>query len=140
MSTPVGNSAANASGNGPALGYSLKLWLFILFMLICVISINMFTCFILLLKVIEILLVYTFNFGIKLCPKLPKFLTSKPGLASLVGFACSVAAERGVRAEEVRCKPPACGCGLWRGVQQAAVSCSWRSDSRGWIACEFMFY
>ena len=75
MSTPVGNSAANASGNGPALGYSLKLWLFILFMLICVISINMFTCFILLLKVIEILLVYTFNFGIKLCPKLPKFLT-----------------------------------------------------------------
>jgi len=75
MSTPVGNSAANASGNGPALGYSLKLWLFILFMLICVISINMFTCFILLLKIIEILLVYTFNFGIKLCPKLPKFLT-----------------------------------------------------------------
>src|SRR6185503_16514128 len=75
MSTPVGNSAANASGNGPALGYSLKLWLFILFMLICVISINMFTCFILLIKVIEILLVYTFNFGIKLCPKLPKFLT-----------------------------------------------------------------
>jgi len=35
----------------------------------------MFTCFILLLKVIEILLVYTFNFGIKLCPKLPKYLT-----------------------------------------------------------------
>src|SRR6185312_9909515 len=76
MSTPVGNSAANASGNGPASGYSLKLWLFILFMLICVISINMFTCFILLLKVIEILLVYTFNFGIKLCPKLPKYLTT----------------------------------------------------------------
>src|SRR6185312_11087558 len=75
MSTPVGNSAANASGNGPASGYSLKLWLFILFMFICVISINMFTCFILLLKVIEILLVYIFNFGIKLCPKLPKFLT-----------------------------------------------------------------
>src|SRR6185295_19172529 len=75
MSTPVGNSAVNASGIGPALGYSLKLWLFILFMLICVISINMFTCFILLLKVIEILIVYTFNFGIKLCPKLPKFLT-----------------------------------------------------------------
>src|SRR6185437_3200475 len=75
MSTPVGNSAANASGNGPASGYSLKLWLFILFILICVISINMFTCFILLLKVIEILLVYTFNFGIKLCPKLPKYLT-----------------------------------------------------------------
>jgi len=42
-----------------------------------VISINMFTCFILLLKVIEILLVYTFNFGIKLCPKLPKFLTGQ---------------------------------------------------------------
>jgi len=41
-----------------------------------VISINMFTCFILLLKVIEILIVYTFNFGIKLCPKLPKFLTA----------------------------------------------------------------
>ena len=35
----------------------------------------MFTCFILFLKVIEILLVYTFNFGIKLCPKLPKYLT-----------------------------------------------------------------
>src|SRR6185312_14535366 len=75
MSTPVGNSAANASGNGPALGYSLKLWLFILFMLICVISINMFTCFILLLKVIEILLVYTFNFGIKIYRKLPTYLT-----------------------------------------------------------------
>src|SRR4029079_8960329 len=76
MSTPVGNSAANASGNGPALGYSLKLWLFILFMLICVISINMFTCFILLLKVIEILLVYTFNFGIKIYRKLPRYLTA----------------------------------------------------------------
>src|SRR6185312_7132606 len=78
MSTPVGNSAANASGNGPALGYSLKLWLFILFMLICVISINMFTCFILLLKVIEILLVYTFNFGIKIYRKLPRYLTTWP--------------------------------------------------------------
>ena len=87
MSTPVGNSAANASGNGPALGYSLKLWLFILFMLICVISINMFTCFILLLKVIEILLVYTFNFGIKLCPKLPKFLTIRRYLG--FGLSCS---------------------------------------------------
>src|SRR6185503_17328050 len=76
MSTPVGNSAANASGNGPASGYSLKLWLFILFMLICVISINMFTCFILLLKVIEILLVYTFNFEIKIYRKLPRFLTA----------------------------------------------------------------
>src|SRR6185295_717971 len=94
MSTPVGNSAANASGNGPALGYSLKLWLFILFMLICVISINMFTCFILLLKVIEILLVYTFNFGIKLCPKLPKFLTiQKPDCVnrlSVSSFAASI--------------------------------------------------
>src|SRR6185312_10042752 len=78
MSTPVGNSAANASGNGPASGYSLKLWLFILFMLICVISINMFTCFILLLKVIEILLVCTFNFGIKIYRKLPRFLTVHP--------------------------------------------------------------
>jgi len=94
MSTPVGNSAANASGNGPALGYSLKLWLFILFMLICVISINMFTCFILLLKVIEILLVYTFNFGIKLCPKLPKYLTiQKPDCVnrlSVSSFAASI--------------------------------------------------
>ena len=94
MSTPVGNSAANASGNGPASGYSLKLWLFILFMLICVISINMFTCFILLLKVIEILLVYTFNFGIKLCPKLPKYLTiQKPDCVnrlSVSSFAASI--------------------------------------------------
>src|SRR6185436_6303052 len=86
MSTPVGNSAANASGNGPALGYSLKLWLFILFMLICVISINMFTCFILLLKVIEILLVYTFNFGIKIYRKLPRYLTRTYLCLSIFSF------------------------------------------------------
>ena len=75
MATLVGNSAANASGNGPATGYLLKLLLFTLFMLIYVISINLCTNFISLFQVIEILLVYTFSFGIKLCPKLPNFLT-----------------------------------------------------------------
>ena len=77
MATPVGNSAANASGNGPATGYLLKLLLFTLFMLIYVISINLCTNFISLFQVIEILLVYTFSFGIKLYPKLPYFLTIK---------------------------------------------------------------
>ena len=77
MATPVGNSAANASVNGPATGYLLKLLLFTLFMLIYVISINLCTNFISLFQVIEILLVYTFSFGIKLYPKLPYFLTIK---------------------------------------------------------------
>ena len=38
----------------------------------------MFTCFILLLKVTEILLVYTYNFGIKIYRKLARYLTKEP--------------------------------------------------------------
>ena len=75
MSTPVGNSSANAPDNGPTAGYSLKHQLFILFMLIFVISMNTCICDASLIKVIEILHIYTFNFGIKIYRKLPRFLT-----------------------------------------------------------------
>ena len=74
MTTPVGNNAANASGNGPAAGYTLNL-IVLLFMLIFVINMNTYTLGHSLFKVMKILLIYTFNYGIKLCPKLPIFLT-----------------------------------------------------------------
>src|SRR5438128_5297661 len=72
MTTPVGNSAANASGNGPALRYNL-IFLTLLFMLKNVLNMNTCTCFISLTKIITIF--YLFNFGIKIYRILLKFLT-----------------------------------------------------------------
>jgi len=77
---PAGNGALNASGTGPALGYSLKHICFILF--IFVLILNTCTCSVSLTIVMEILFNYIFNFGIKICLKLPICLTldsSVPG-------------------------------------------------------------
>ena len=70
---PAGDVAPNASGTGPALGYSLKLMCFILFIFMLIL--NTSTCFVSLTIVMGILLNCIFNFGIKLCSKVPIFLT-----------------------------------------------------------------
>jgi hypothetical protein len=80
MTTPVGNSAANASSNGPTTGYTLDFLLLILFillilfMLIIVINMNMCTFYDLLITVMIILLFSMFNFEIKTYQIMPKFL------------------------------------------------------------------
>ena len=66
---PVGDDATGASGTGPVMGYSLKLKCFILF--IFVLFLNTCTCFVSLTMVMEILFIYMFNFGTKICPKMP---------------------------------------------------------------------
>ena len=88
---PAGDGAPNASGTGPALGYSLKLMCFILF--IFVLILNTCTCSVSLTIVMEIFF-YMFNFGIKICPKIPISLTiQKPDFVnslSVVSFASSI--------------------------------------------------
>src|SRR6266540_3808451 len=89
MTTPVGNSAANASGNGPALRYNL-IFLTLLFMLKNVLNMNTCTCFISLTKIMTIF--YLFNFGIKIYRILPKFLTiQKPDSVNRLSVASFVA-------------------------------------------------
>ena len=91
-STPAGDGATSASSTGPVLGYSLKLKRFILF--IFVLILNTCTYFDSLTIVMEILFNYIFNFGIKMCPKLPIILTiQKPDCVnrlSVASFASSI--------------------------------------------------
>ena len=66
---PAGNDTTGASGTGPVLEYSLKLMCFILF--IFVLILNTSTCFVSLTMVMEVLFIYMFNFGTKICTKMP---------------------------------------------------------------------
>ena len=105
-SIPGGDDATGASGTGPVTGYSLKLISFILFNFVLnlsfisfilfnfVLNLNTCTCFVSLTIVMKILFNYIFNFGIKLCPKVPIFLTiQKPDYVnrlSVASFASSI--------------------------------------------------
>ena len=71
----AGDSAPNASGTSPALGYSMELMCFILFMFMLIL--NICTCSVSLTIVIEILFIHMFNFEIKISPKIPIFLTDE---------------------------------------------------------------
>ena len=73
MSVPAGNDATGASGTGPVIGYNLKLLCFILFNFVLIL--NTCTCLDSLTIVMELLFDYIVNFGIKICPKLPIYLT-----------------------------------------------------------------
>ena len=73
MITPVGNSAANASGNDPAPRYHVIFLCHLLFMLKNVLNMNTCTCPVSL--TIIMIIFYLFNFGIKIYRILSKFLT-----------------------------------------------------------------
>src|SRR6266498_1641314 len=92
MITPVGNSAANASGNGPAPRYNVIFLCHLLFMLKNVLNMNTCTCPVSL--TIIMIIFYLFNFGIKIYRILPKFLTiQKPdpvNRLSVASFAASI--------------------------------------------------
>ena len=92
MITPVGNSAANASGNGPAPRYNVIFLCHLLFMLKNVLNMNTCTCPVSL--TIIMIIFYLFNFGIKIYRILPKFLTiQKPDSVnrlSVASFAASI--------------------------------------------------
>jgi hypothetical protein len=76
MSAPVDNGATDASGKGPAIGYSLNSLCFILFMIISMINMN--TCTYYVSLTIVMIIVYLINFGIKIYRKMPKILTGSP--------------------------------------------------------------
>ena len=89
-----GNGAPGASGTGPALGYTLnQFWFIILFMFISENNMNTSTYF-----VSTISLIYAMKliiaFGIKIYRKLPRFLTiQKPDLVnrlSVSSFAATI--------------------------------------------------
>ena len=71
----AGNGAPGASGTGPALGYTLKLfWFNILFMLISENNMNTSTYFVHTLSLFYAMKLLV-TFGIKIYRKLPSFLT-----------------------------------------------------------------
>ena len=80
MSIPTGNGAPSASGTGPALGYTLKLfWFNILFMLISDNNMNTSTYFVHTLSFFYAMKLLV-TFEIKIYRKLPIFLTQGIGV------------------------------------------------------------
>jgi hypothetical protein len=71
MSALAGNGAPGASSIGPTSGYSLILLYLIKFML----NLNKCTCLVSLIIVMKLLINYMCNFGIKMYPKIPIYLT-----------------------------------------------------------------